>query len=275
MFFGASGSIAGGTMLHAAVHPGRHVVRHVEQRRAVALRCTGAAARSSPGSASRRRCGSARPSACAFSGTSESSAAGCGSWTMQTSQPARQLAGVHLVVLVPGRPLLLGEVLRVALERVVHELRGVEELLAAVDDLPLDLEADVAHQRDQRVEDLRHPAAERGGAQVDDALALQRLGELADLLDERATDDVGVVGEALVGRARRAEALRTTFLVRVEAAATISQPNAARSMPAFAPPSTSFAMQGSDEAAATHDDLELAARSRAAAGRERPAARRR
>ena len=141
----------------------------------------------------------------AFSGTSESSAAGCGSWTMQTSQPRGELARVHLVVLRPRRPLLLGEVLRVALERVVHELRRVEELLAPVDHLPLDLEPDVAHQRHERVEDLRHAAAERGRAEVHDAAALQRLGQLADLLDERAADDVGVVGEALVGRARRLE----------------------------------------------------------------------
>jgi hypothetical protein len=114
--------------------------------------------------------------------------------------PPRELAGVHLVVLEPRRPLLLGEVLGVPLEGVVHELRGVEELLAPVDDLPLDLEADVAHQRDQRVEDLRHPAAEGGGAELDNALALQRLGELSDLLDQRAADDVGVVGQALMGQ---------------------------------------------------------------------------
>ena len=135
----------------------------------------------------------------AFSGTSESSAAGCGSCTTHTSQPSDELARVHLVVLRPGRPLLLGEVLRVALQRVVHQLRRVEELLAAVDHLPLDLEPDVAHQRHERVEDLRDAAAERGGRQVHDAPALQRLGELADLLDERAADDVRVVGEALVG----------------------------------------------------------------------------
>jgi hypothetical protein len=43
----------------------------------------------------------------------------------------------------------------------VHELRRVEELLAPVDDVPLAVEADVLHERDERVEDLRHPAAER------------------------------------------------------------------------------------------------------------------
>ena len=111
----------------------------------------------------------------------------------------RELARVHLVVLRPGRPLLLGEVLRAALQRVVHQLRRVEELLAAVDHLPLDLEPDVAHQRHERVEDLRDAAAERRGRQVHDAPALQRLGELAHLLHEWAADDVRVVGEALAG----------------------------------------------------------------------------
>ena len=83
----------------------------------------------------------------------------------------RQLARVHLVVAAPGVPLLVGEVLRVALQRVVHHLRRVEELLAAVDHVPLDVEADVLHQRDQRVEDLRDAAAEGGRGQVQDALA--------------------------------------------------------------------------------------------------------
>jgi hypothetical protein len=35
---------------------------------------------------------------------------------------------------------------------------------------------------------------------VDDAPALERLRQLTDLLDERAADDVCVVGEALVGQ---------------------------------------------------------------------------
>ena len=83
-----------------------------------------------------------------------------------------ELLRVELVVAEPDRPLLLGEVLRVALERVVHLLGRVEELLAAVDDVPVGLEADVAHQRDERVEQLAHPAAERGRRDVRDAQAL-------------------------------------------------------------------------------------------------------
>ena len=110
-----------------------------------------------------------------------------------------QLAGVHLVVAPPGRPLLLVEVLRRALQGVVHQLGGVEELFAAVDHLPLAVQADVAHQRHERVEDLRDAAAERGRRDVHDALALQRLGQLADFGDQLAPADVRVVGERLVG----------------------------------------------------------------------------
>ena len=54
---------------------------------------------------------------------------------------ADELARVHLVVALPGVPLLVGEVLGRALQRVVHQLGRVEELLAAVDDLPLDSRA--------------------------------------------------------------------------------------------------------------------------------------
>jgi hypothetical protein len=111
--------------------------------------------------------------------------------------PADELARVHLVVAAPRVPVLVGQVLRRALEGVVHELRRVEELLAPVDDLPLGLEADVLHERHERVEDLAHAAAERRGGDVHDARALQRLGERADLLDELATHQMRVVGQGL------------------------------------------------------------------------------
>ena len=62
---------------------------------------------------------------------------------------------------------------RIALQRVVQELGGVEELLLAEDHVPVGVEADVAHQRHDRVEDLRDAAAEGGGADVEDALALR------------------------------------------------------------------------------------------------------
>ena len=80
----------------------------------------------------------------------------------------------------------------------MHQLGRVEELFAAVDHLPLAVQADVAHQRHERVEDLRDAAAEGGGGDVHHALALQRLGQLADFGDQLAPADVRVVGERLV-----------------------------------------------------------------------------
>ena len=64
--------------------------------------------------------------------------------------------------------------------------------------MPLAVEADVAHQRHERVEDLRDSAAEGRGGDVHDALILQRLGQLADFGDQLAPTDVGVVSERLV-----------------------------------------------------------------------------
>jgi len=82
-------------------------------------------------------------------------------------------------------PLLVAEVLGRALERVVHQLGRVEELLAAVDDLPLDVEPDVLHERHEGVEDLADAAARNAVAETcTTAGAPQGLGELADLLDE-------------------------------------------------------------------------------------------
>ena len=109
-----------------------------------------------------------------------------------------QLTGVHLVEATPGVPLLGIEILGGALEGVMHQLGGVEELFAAVDDLPLAVEPDIAHQGDERVEDLRDPAAEGGRRDVHDTMALQRLGQLADLRDQLAAADVCVVAERLV-----------------------------------------------------------------------------
>ena len=80
----------------------------------------------------------------------------------------------------------------------MHQLGRVEELLAPDDDLPLRLDADVAHQRHERVEDLGDAAAERGRRQVQHLQPLELLGELVDLLDERAPDKVRVVGQGLV-----------------------------------------------------------------------------
>ncbi len=131
---------------------------------------------------------------------------------------ADQLARVHLVVAPPGVPLLVAEVLGRALQRVVHQLGRVEELLAAVDDLPLDVEPHVLHERHEGVEDLAHAAAERGGRDVHDARPRQGLGELADLLDEVAPDDVRVVREGLRSDGDRLEHARESSCVSRAAA---------------------------------------------------------
>ena len=104
-----------------------------------------------------------------------------------------QPLGVHRVELVEQLPLGGSQGGGVALEGVVQELGGVEELLLAEDHLPVGVEPDVAHQRHDRVEDLRDAAAEGGGADVEDTLPLQPLRELVDLLDQPPPDDVGVV----------------------------------------------------------------------------------
>ena len=111
---------------------------------------------------------------------------------------ALQALGVDLVDFVEELPLLVAERLLGALQRVVEELGRVEELLLAEDHVPVGVEADVAHQRHDRVEDLRDAAAERGGADVQDALPLERLGQLADPLGQLLAGDVGVVGEGLL-----------------------------------------------------------------------------
>ncbi len=111
---------------------------------------------------------------------------------------AGELARVHLVVAPPRAPLILIEILRRALQRVVHQLGRVEELLAAVDHLPLAVQPHVAHQRHERVEDLRDPAAESRRGDVHHAPPLQRLRQLPDLVDQAPPADVRVVGKLLV-----------------------------------------------------------------------------
>ena len=81
----------------------------------------------------------------------------------------RCIAGVHSIV---G-----------ALERVVDLLGDREELVAAVHDLPLGVDADAAQQRHVGGEQLGDAAAVRGGVDVEDPGAPQRLGERADALD--------------------------------------------------------------------------------------------
>src|ERR1044072_7205634 len=68
---------------------------------------------------------------------------------------------VELVDLVEECPLLLAQRLLGSLQRVVEQLGRVVELLFAEDHVPVRIEANVAHQRHDRVEDLGDTAAER------------------------------------------------------------------------------------------------------------------
>jgi hypothetical protein len=80
----------------------------------------------------------------------------------------------------------------------VDRLRDVPELVAALDDPPLCIEARAAHERDERVVDLRDTAAERRGRKVDDALALERLRKAKDLVHQTTSRNRGVVGKRLM-----------------------------------------------------------------------------
>ena len=113
--------------------------------------------------------------------------------------PVGQLRRVDLVVAKPHLPLLISDVAGVALERIVHQLGGVEELLTAVDHLPFAVQTHVHHQRHKRGQDLGDAAAECGRREVENTFALERLGELMDLVHERAPDQARVIGEVLVG----------------------------------------------------------------------------
>ena len=106
--------------------------------------------------------------------------------------------GVELVVSPKDLLLLLAQALRIPLERVVDRLRHVEELVLAVNDPPLRVEAGVAHKRDQRVVDLGDAAAERRRGQMQHALAGERLGQAADLLHQAARGQRRVVAKRLV-----------------------------------------------------------------------------
>ncbi len=86
---------------------------------------------------------------------------------------ARELLGVAAIDVFVERADLVGELDRRPLQAVVEALRDVEELAVGRHHLPLGLQADVVHERHQRVEDLGHAAAERGRIDVQDALALR------------------------------------------------------------------------------------------------------
>ena len=110
----------------------------------------------------------------------------------------RERLGVAEVVAAEDLLLLVRERARRALEGVVDRLRDVEELVLAVDDAPLGVEAGVAHERDERVEDLGDAAAESRRGEMKDALARERLGERLQLLHQPPADDRRVVRQGLV-----------------------------------------------------------------------------
>ena len=106
--------------------------------------------------------------------------------------------GVQLVVAVEDRALAVGQRPLVALERVVDRLRDVVELLLPLDDAPLGVDPRVDHERDERVLDLGHAAAEGRRREVQHPAALERLGQGSDLFRERPADERVVIGQRLV-----------------------------------------------------------------------------
>jgi hypothetical protein len=84
-----------------------------------------------------------------------------------------------------------------ALQRVVHQLGDREEFLAAFDQLPVRVDAEVLEQRDLALEELRHPSTERRAAEVDEAGALERLGGGTESLDRFLTGGLTVVVDPL------------------------------------------------------------------------------
>ena len=80
----------------------------------------------------------------------------------------------------------------------MDRLRDAEELVAAVDDLPLGLDAEIAEQRDVGREELGDAAAVRGGVDVEDPGTGERRGGGADALDRLVAGDLAVVVEVLL-----------------------------------------------------------------------------
>ena len=206
--------------------PFGHVGRQVPDGRVVLLDQRQQAGDRRRVRARRGRCGSARSSCGPSPAAPRRRPIGCGSWTMIVSHSPSQALGVHRVDLVEQLPLLVAERLLGALQRVVEELGRVEELLLAEDHVPVGVEADVAHQRHDRVEDLRDAAAEGGRADVEDALALERLRQLADPLDQLLAGDVRVVGEGLLAECDFLKHRRSSTAARSAVDARAAQPPA-------------------------------------------------
>ena len=88
---------------------------------------------------------------------------------------------------------LLGDVDVLPVERVVEALGDFKERLFAVDDVPMHVEPDFVHQRDEPVENLSHaPAGERRVDLLYPA-SLEVSGQAANIVDFTRADD-GRVG---------------------------------------------------------------------------------
>ncbi len=106
-----------------------------------------------------------------------------------------------------GRVLLANrEILRLHLvgDGYVHTLQGIveklgdgEEIGIALQEVPLRLQSDAAHQRHQRVEQFRHPASVGRAVDVRHPRALQPLREVQDLVDDLVAGDAAVALDVL------------------------------------------------------------------------------
>jgi hypothetical protein len=105
---------------------------------------------------------------------------------------------VELLIAPEDLALFLVEPLRVPLQGVMDRLRDVVELLGAGDDAPLDLEARVLHQGNERVVDLGNAAAECRRRQVHDTLSCKRLGKPADFVHQSPRRDGRVIRKGLM-----------------------------------------------------------------------------
>src|ERR1700682_5668323 len=96
----------------------------------------------------------------ALSGTRPNSAAGCGSCTRHTSQPPESSRAFISLYCSHVAHCSSSRSCGAPWRAFVNQLGRVKDPLAPVDHLPLAVQADVAHQRYERVEDLRDASAE-------------------------------------------------------------------------------------------------------------------
>ncbi len=75
----------------------------------------------------------------------------------------------------------------------MQSLRNREEPQVSLDHVPMGVQADVAHQRDQGGEELRHTTAVCGGVHVEDSLALQGLGGIPKSIQVFLADYASIV----------------------------------------------------------------------------------